>query len=168
MLVVLLAVAAVAALIVGLVGLTGRLRPNRWVGVRNDQTLRDDALWRTANRVAGPAVIAAGAIFAGGACATGGSGSPWGYAYFAGTLVAGVFLAGFGALQGARAASIQAHLQTGLVASTPGVHTAGDTTAAGTADGSAATEDGTAAEACGVSGGCGSCALAGLCTSHSH
>ncbi|GAA4388192.1 hypothetical protein GCM10023147_13500 [Tsukamurella soli] len=152
MLVVLLAVAAIAALTVGVVGLAGRLRRNRWVGVRNEQTLSDEVLWRTANRVAGPALIVAGGILAVGAWSTATFGAPWGYAYFGGTLVVGMLLAGFGALQGARAASIQARIQTGQVTAGP---------APAPSD-----PDGDPADACGVSGGCGSCALAGLCTSH--
>lgn len=153
MLVVILAVVAVSAVVLGIVGLAGRLPRNRWVGVRSEQTLSDDLLWRTANRVAGPGLLASGVIFGVGAAATAVFDAPWAFVYAGISLVGGVFLAGFGALQGARAASIQARIQTGQV------------TVAPARDGGV---EGDPAGSCGVTGGCGSCALNGLCDSSAH
>ena len=54
---------------VGVAGLAGRLPRNRWVGVRTPDTLRDDAAFRLANKVAGPTMLAGGAILLAGAVA---------------------------------------------------------------------------------------------------
>ena len=54
---------------VGIAGLAGRLPRNRWVGVRTPDTLRDDAAFRLANKVAGPTMLAGGAILFAGAVA---------------------------------------------------------------------------------------------------
>lgn len=55
---------------VGVLGLLGRLRPNRFAGVRTPATLRSTEAFTLANKVAAPTVIAAGAVFAlGGAVA---------------------------------------------------------------------------------------------------
>ncbi len=61
--VVLLAV-GIALCTVGLLGWRGRLPRNRFAGVRTAATLRSDAAFAIANRVAAPPVLAAGAISA--------------------------------------------------------------------------------------------------------
>ncbi|GAA1074288.1 SdpI family protein [Tsukamurella spumae] len=146
-LVVILALAAVAAVIVGGAGLAGRLPENGIVGVRTEQTLSDPLLWRTANRVAGPGLVAAGVIFGAGALIGVAMDAPWSFVAVAVAVVAGLFLAGFGALQGARAASIQARLQMP------------EATCCSADD---APSDDPSAD-CGVTGGCGACALKGMC-----
>lgn len=49
---------------VGALGLAGRLRPNRFAGVRTPATLRSEAAFALANKVAAPTVLAAAALFA--------------------------------------------------------------------------------------------------------
>lgn len=142
-----LALAALAAVVVGAAGLAGRLPENGFVGVRTEQTLSDPLLWRTANRVAGPSLVAAGVIFAAGALIGLAMNAPWSYAAAGVAVVAGLFLAGFGALQGSRAASIQARLQM---------------PEATCCSADEAPSDDPAAD-CGVTGGCGACALKGMC-----
>ncbi len=159
MLVLILALAAVAAIAVGVAAFTGRLPENGVVGVRTEQTLSDPLLWRTANRVAGPGLIAAGVIFGGGALAALAIDGPWSYVIVAVVAVAGVFLAGFGALQGARAASIQARLQMPQATCC-----SEDGAPSGGADGAPSDP----ASDCGVTGGCGACALKGMCDHEAH
>lgn len=61
---------------VGLLGWWQRLPRNRFAGVRTPATLRSDAAFVAANRVAAPPVLAAGAICAaGGGLALGADGS---------------------------------------------------------------------------------------------
>jgi uncharacterized membrane protein len=64
---VVLLVAGGALLTVGLLGWQGRLPRNRFAGIRTPATLRSDAAFSAANRVAAPPVLAAGAV-----CAAGG------------------------------------------------------------------------------------------------
>jgi len=72
---VLLLLAGVALLTVGLLGWQRRLPRNRFAGIRTPATLRSAAAFSTANRVAAPPVLAAGAVCAlGGALAFGTAG----------------------------------------------------------------------------------------------
>jgi uncharacterized membrane protein len=64
---VILVIAGVALLTVGLLGWRQRLPRNRFAGIRTPATLRSDAAFIVANRVAAPPVLAAGAL-----CAVGG------------------------------------------------------------------------------------------------
>lgn len=64
---VLLLVAGGALITVGLLGWQRRLPRNRFAGIRTPATLRTDAAFSAANRVAAPPVLAAGAV-----CAAGG------------------------------------------------------------------------------------------------
>lgn len=59
---VLLIASGAALLIVGLLGWRGRLPRNRFAGVRTPATLRSEAAFALANRVAAPPVLAAGAV----------------------------------------------------------------------------------------------------------
>ena len=71
----LLITAGAALLTVGLLGWWGRLPRNRFAGVRTPATLRSDAAFTLANRVAAPPVLAAGAVcVAAGALALGAGG----------------------------------------------------------------------------------------------
>ena len=99
MLVVILALAAVAAVVVGGAGLAGRLPENGVVGVRTEQTLSDPLLWRTANRVAGPGLVAAGVIFGGGALIGLAMDAPWSYV----AVVVAVVIGGADVVDGGRA-----------------------------------------------------------------
>jgi uncharacterized membrane protein len=62
-----LVIAGIALLTVGLLGWRKRLPRNRFAGVRTPTTLRSDAAFTVANRVAAAPVLAAGAV-----CAVGG------------------------------------------------------------------------------------------------
>ncbi len=69
---VVLLAAGAALLMVGVLGWRQRLPRNRFAGIRTPATLRSDAAFSAANRVAAPPVLAAGAICtAGGALAFG-------------------------------------------------------------------------------------------------
>ncbi|HEX2300683.1 MAG TPA: SdpI family protein [Pseudonocardiaceae bacterium] len=59
-----LLVAGAALLAVGLLGWRQRLPRNRFAGIRTPATLRSDAAFAAANRVAAPSVLAAGVISA--------------------------------------------------------------------------------------------------------
>lgn len=61
-------VAGGGLLTVGLLGWRRRLPRNRFAGIRTPATLRSEAAFRAANRVAAPPVLAAGAV-----CAAGGT-----------------------------------------------------------------------------------------------
>ncbi|MGH3599278.1 MAG: SdpI family protein [Pseudonocardiaceae bacterium] len=76
LLAVVLLLAAAALLTVGLLGWQRRLPRNRFAGIRTAATLRSDAAFSAANRVAAPTVFAAGAVCAaGGALALGTGGA---------------------------------------------------------------------------------------------
>jgi uncharacterized membrane protein len=64
---VVLLVAGVGLLTVGLLGWRRRLPRNRFAGIRTPATLRSEAAFSAANRVAAPPVLVAGAV-----CAAGG------------------------------------------------------------------------------------------------
>lgn len=76
MLGVLLLVAGGALLCVGLLGWQRRLPRNRFAGVRTSATLRSEAAFVAANRVAAPPVLAAGGICAAGGALAGATGGP--------------------------------------------------------------------------------------------
>jgi uncharacterized membrane protein len=76
LLAVVLLIVASALLTVGLLGWQQRLPRNRFAGIRTAATLRSDAAFSAANRVAAPTTVAAGAVCAaGGALALGASGA---------------------------------------------------------------------------------------------
>ncbi|WP_129975098.1 SdpI family protein [Rhodococcus sp. Q1] len=63
----------VLALVVGAVGvaaLTGKLPRNRWAGVRTPESLRDDAAFALANKVAAPSMLGSAVLLAVGAVAS--------------------------------------------------------------------------------------------------
>lgn len=57
-----LVIVGIALLTVGLLGWRQRLPRNRFAGIRTPATLRSDATFVAANRVAAPPVLAAGAV----------------------------------------------------------------------------------------------------------
>lgn len=73
---VVLFVAGGALLTVGLLGWQQRLPRNRFAGVRTPATLRSEAAFIAANRVAAPPVLAAGAVCAAGGALAFGTGGP--------------------------------------------------------------------------------------------
>ena len=58
-------VGGVIVVVVGRLAVHGRLRRNRWVGLRSSATLADDRAWYVGNRVAAPWFLTAGAVLAG-------------------------------------------------------------------------------------------------------
>jgi uncharacterized membrane protein len=102
---VVLVIAGVALLTVGLLGWRQRLPRNRFAGIRTPATLRSDAAFIVANRVAAPPVLAAGAL-----CTVSG-GLAWGASGPALTIIVSVTGAGAvglllaGGLLGHRAAA---------------------------------------------------------------
>lgn len=54
--------AGIALFVVGYLAVTDRLARNRFAGVRTSETLRSEAAFRLANRVAAPTMLAAGVI----------------------------------------------------------------------------------------------------------
>ncbi len=85
-----LLVAGGALITVGLLGWRRRLPRNRFAGVRTPATLRSEAAFIAANRVAAPPVLAAGAVCAAGGTLAFGTGGP--------ALVVIVGVAGTGAI----------------------------------------------------------------------
>ncbi|MGH3722295.1 MAG: SdpI family protein [Pseudonocardiaceae bacterium] len=73
---VVLLVAGGGLLAVGLLGWRRRLPRNRFAGIRTPATLRSEAAFRAANRVAAPPVLAASAICAAGGALALGTGGP--------------------------------------------------------------------------------------------
>lgn len=72
----LLLVAGAGLLTVGVLGWRRRLPRNRFAGVRTPATLRSDAAFIMANRVAAPPVLAAGGVCAAGGALALGAGGP--------------------------------------------------------------------------------------------
>lgn len=101
---ILLFVLAVVALATGVLGLFGRLPGNRYIGVHTEAALRDETAFRTANRVAAPTSIIAGALLAAGALVVLASGGLTAVLVAVGVLVIALFTLGAGATAGARAA----------------------------------------------------------------
>ncbi len=93
---VLLLVTGAGLLTVGLLGWWRRLPRNRFAGIRTPATLRSEAAFSAANRVAAPPVLAAGAVCAAGGALTFGTGGPVLAAIVgvAGTSAIGLLLAG--------------------------------------------------------------------------
>jgi hypothetical protein len=68
--------AAAALVTIGLLGWRQRLPRNRFAGIRTPATLRSEAAFSAANRVAAPPVLAAGAVCAVGGALAFGTGGP--------------------------------------------------------------------------------------------
>lgn len=152
--VVLLVLAAVWAA-TGVLGLAGRLKRNRWLGVRAEATMRSEEAFALANRVAGPGQIGAAVILVMGAVLTIGVDSAWSVTFGVVGLVAGLFVVGLVSALGVRAAqTLPAPDDTGCgccsdspeQSGTAGDNPAGDSPGAD----------------CGTAS-CGSCSLRGLC-----
>lgn len=102
----LLVLIGAALLVVAVLGARGRLRRNRWVGVRTAATMRSEQAFTGANRVAAAPLGAAGAVAAaGGAVLLAGAGGALGWVVLAVSVVGTVGLAGTGAAAGDRAAA---------------------------------------------------------------
>jgi hypothetical protein len=101
-----LVLAGLALIAVAVLGARSQLRRNRWAGVRTPATLRSDAAFTVANRVAAAPVGAAGAVTAvGGAVLLAGGGGALGWVVLAVSGVGALVLAGVGGVVGDRAAA---------------------------------------------------------------
>lgn len=183
MLVVVLVLLVGLALVVGgtgLLALTGKLPGNDVLGVRTPETRRSPEAWELANRAAGPAFLGSGLVLLLGTLALGLIGGWIGALVVVVAVVIALALLNVAGIAGARAAAIWQAGQgdeggcgcgpdgcgSGSDAGSGEAVTGGCSPAAG---GRADDTHGAAnpADDCGVTGGCGSCALQGMCESES-
>ncbi len=102
----LLALAGLLLLAVAVLGARGRLPRNRWAGVRTVETLRSDAAFLLANRVAAAPIGAAGAVaVAGGLVTLAGPSGAVSVAVVAVAVAGTAVLGAFGGMMGQRAAA---------------------------------------------------------------
>ncbi|MED5801069.1 SdpI family protein [Gordonia sp. Z-3] len=92
-------------LVVGALAITGRLRRNRWVGVRADATMRSDEAFAVANRVAAPGELAAAGILVLAGILTLGVSGYWALVFAVIGVVAALFVVGIVSAYGVRAAA---------------------------------------------------------------
>lgn len=171
----------------GLAGLLGRLPGNGVLGVRTPETRRSPEAWELANRAAGPAFLGSGLVLLLGALALGLIGGWVGGLVVVVSLVGSLALLSVAGLAGARAAAIWAASEDGDQGGCGcgpdgcGGHSGIDTADTGCAGGSSGDSPagtcspadagsgapGDPAADCGVTGGCGSCALQGMCETES-
>lgn len=160
----------------GLAALTGRLPGNGVLGVRTPETRRSPEAWEMANRAAGPAFLGAGLAVLLGTLALGLIGGAVGVLVVVVAVVISLALLNVAGIAGARAAAIWQAAQgedeggCGCGPDGCGGHSgASDQAPAGCSPatdgaGSQGASTDPAAD-CGVTGGCGSCALKGMCES---
>lgn len=170
----------------GLLALAGRLPGNRFLGVRTPETRRSPEAWELANRAAGPAFLGSGIVLLLGSLALGLIGGWIGGLVVVVALVIALALLNVAGVAGARAAAIwqaaQGDDQGGCgcgpdgCGSHSGADGNGDQGSGGCSPvtddrggastgsaGGAASGSANPADDCGVTGGCGSCALQGMC-----
>lgn len=174
----------------GLLGLLGRLPGNSVLGVRTPETRKSPGAWTLANKAAGPTFIAAAAALALGALGLGLIGGWMGGLVVVIALLGALVLFNVSGLAGARAAAVwQATHEhddeggcgcgsEGGCSGGSAEHDGDDSSEDGCAShsptgsstaGTCSTHDGSADPSvdCGVTGGCGSCALQGMCETES-
>ena len=158
----------------GLLGLLGRLPGNGVLGVRTPETRRSPEAWLVANKAAGPGFLAAGVALGLGAVGAGLIGGWIGALVVVAALVGAVALLNVAGLAGSLAAAVWQAAQDddeGCCGDSGcGCGDAGHAEApagAGCSADAAPTGTGDPAADCGVSGGCGSCALSGMCETES-
>ncbi|GAB17223.1 hypothetical protein GOEFS_022_00030 [Gordonia effusa NBRC 100432] len=139
---------------VGVAGLSGRLKRNKWIGVRADDTMRSAKAFEVANRVAAPGVLIAAAITAVGAALNLAVGGVWGLVFAIGAAIASLLVIGMVSSLGIRAAS-SVPVEDDSAGCGSGCCSGGDD--------EPAAHNTDPAQDCGQSS-CGSCALSGLCT----
>ena len=168
----------------GIAALRGTLPGNSWFGVRTPETRESPEAWTISNKAAAPGFLAAGValIFAGlGLLLVDGIVAV--VVAVVGVLVA-LGMASFAGLSGAKAAAIwlENARRTGTLPASmdPNAVSSSCCSAGGSADsdasvaagdGGAGAASGSPASDCGVTGGCGTCSLKGMCTpegSHQH
>lgn len=102
----LLVLAGLVLLAVAVLGARGRLRRNRWIGVRTAETLASDGAFALANRVAAAPVGAAGAVaLVGGVVLLAGPVGTVAVVVLAVSVVGTLVLGAFGGMVGQRAAA---------------------------------------------------------------
>ena len=160
----------------GLLALTGKLPGNDVLGVRTPETRRSPEAWELANRAAGPAFLGSGIVLLLGTLALGLIGGWIGGIVVVVAVAIAFALLNVAGIAGARAAAIWQAGQgdeggcgcgPGRCGGHSGEADAGDCSPT-TADGAACDPAGGSsgpADDCGVTGGCGSCALQGMCES---
>lgn len=157
----------------GLLGLLGRLPGNDLLGVRTPETRRSPEAWELANRAAGPAFLAASAALGLGVLGLGLIGGWIGGLVVVVALLGSLALLNVAGLAGSRAAAVwQARKDDDDEGGCCSSGACGDHggTGSGCADHSPGARSGPASDPaadCGVTGGCGSCALQGMCESES-
>lgn len=170
----------------GVAALVGMLPGNGVLGVRTPETRRSPEAWELANRAAGPAFLGSGLVLLLGALALGLIGGWVGGLVVVVSVVGSLALLSVAGLAGARAAAIWAAAEDGDQAGCGcgpdgcGGHSGTNAADTGCADGSADSPAGACsptdagpgapgdpAADCGVTGGCGSCALRGMCETES-
>lgn len=168
----------------GALGLLGRLPGNGVLGVRTPETRRSPEAWNLANRAAAPAFLGSGLVLLLGALGVGLIGSWVGAVVVVVALLGALALLNVAGLAGSRAAAVwdasQDEDQGGCGCSTGGGcggHSGDASTAPGAGSCSGSSADPAAdpgadpaadpAADCGVRGGCGSCALQGMCETES-
>lgn len=161
----------------GLLALTGKLPGNDVLGVRTPETRRSPEAWKLANRSAGPAFLGSGLVILLGTLALGLIGGWIGVVVVVVAAVIAIALLNVAGIAGARAAAIWQAGQGdegGCGCGPDGCGGSHDSEDGGCAPGgetgdSGSTTGGPAdpavdpASDCGVTGGCGSCALQGMC-----
>ncbi|AWH97015.1 SdpI family protein [Dietzia psychralcaliphila] len=172
--VVLLVGLALVVGVTGLLGLLGRLPGNGVLGVRTPETRRSPEAWTLANRAAGPAFLGSSLMLLLGALGVGLIGGWVGGLVVVVALLGSLALLSVAGLAGSRAAAVweaaQDEDQGGCGCGSEGGcggHSAGDPSEApgGDSCSGSPTDSADPAADCGVTGGCGSCALQGMCES---
>ena len=161
----------------GLLALIGKLPGNGFLGVRTPETRRSPEAWHLANRAAGPAFLASGLALGLGALALGLIGGWVGGLVVVVSVLGALALLNVAGLAGSRRAAMWDATQDddqggcGCGPDGCGGHS-GDAESTGSASSCSSSDRSTdaggsadPAEDCGVSGGCGSCALQGMCES---
>lgn len=162
----LLVLTGLVLLATGVLGLTRRLPGNNFLGVRTPETRKSPEAWGLANRAAGPGFVGAGVMAIASAAGLLLIGGPIGWLVLVLAVVVAVGTLGYTGLAGARAAAMwqAAQPEEGCGCGPDGC--------GGThnADGAEASEAGAAGSQdpstdCGITGGCGTCQLKGMCES---
>lgn len=139
----------------GVLGFSRRLPGNSYLGVRTPETRRSPDAWELANRAAGPSFVGSGLVLFAGAIGTGVIGGVTGWVLWVLAIPGALAMLAFTGIAGARAAAMWQEAQD--LEDAPGC--------CGSSGAGATGEPATAAPAadCGVSDGCGSCSLKGMC-----
>ena len=101
-------VLGVIVLATGIASLLGLLAPNRWVGIRTAEALKNEDTFRLANKIAAPTTLLAGVLLAGAGLAIYALGGILGAFVACVAIITAIVAAGFGATIGSRAAKAQA------------------------------------------------------------